>query len=51
MLEYGREFRTVPSAVHSIHANLELANMDFEDFSAGAHEDPDGVYRCFWAAG
>ncbi|MEU3188194.1 hypothetical protein ABZ707_28960 [Streptomyces sp. NPDC006923] len=47
MVEFGREFRTVPSGVHSIHANLELANMDFEEFSASAHEDSEGVFRAF----
>ncbi|GHJ37341.1 hypothetical protein [Streptomyces sp. TS71-3] len=47
MVEFGREFRTVPSGVHSIHANLELANMDFEEFSSNAHEDPEGVFRDF----
>ncbi|WP_327425655.1 DUF6924 domain-containing protein [Streptomyces sp. NBC_01230] len=47
MVEFGREFRTVPSGVHSIHANLELANMDFEDFSSSAHEDSEGVFRSF----
>lgn len=49
MVEFGREFRTVPSGVHSIHANLELANMDFEDFSSSAHEDPEGVFRSFFS--
>ncbi|MEW1642242.1 hypothetical protein [Streptomyces sp. NPDC091219] len=47
MTEFGREFRTVPSGLHSIHANLELANMDFEDFSAKAHRDPEGIFRSF----
>ncbi|MFJ3895484.1 DUF6924 domain-containing protein [Streptomyces sp. NPDC090083] len=47
MTEFGREFRTVPSGLHSIHANLELANMDFEDFSAKAHKDPEGIFRSF----
>lgn len=47
MTEFGREFRTVPSGLHSIHANLELANMDFEDFSAKAQKDPEGIFRSF----
>ncbi|MFI6334083.1 DUF6924 domain-containing protein [Streptomyces sp. NPDC050535] len=47
MVEFGREFRTVPSGVHTIHANLELANMDFDEFSASAHEDSEGVFRSF----
>ncbi|MFE2073001.1 DUF6924 domain-containing protein [Streptomyces misionensis] len=46
-VEFGREFRTVPSGVHSIHANLELANMDFEAFSSRAHDDSEGVFRSF----
>ncbi|MFE7439663.1 DUF6924 domain-containing protein [Streptomyces chartreusis] len=51
MHEFGREFRTVPSGVHSIHANLELANMDFQDFSSSAHEDSEGVFRFSSTAG
>lgn len=47
MVEFGREFRTVPSGVHEIQANLELANMDFEEFSSSAREDPEGVFRSF----
>jgi hypothetical protein len=47
MVGIGREFRTVPSGVHSIHANLELANMDFEDFLSSAHEDSERVFRSF----
>lgn len=47
MVGSGREFRTEPSGVHSIHANLELANMDFEDFLSSAHEDSEGVFRSF----
>ncbi|MFE7069270.1 DUF6924 domain-containing protein [Streptomyces sp. NPDC057620] len=46
-IEFGREFRTVPSGAHSIHANLELANMDFEEFSSSAYEDSEGVFRSF----
>ncbi len=44
---YGREFRTVPAAVHEIHGNRELGNMDFQDFSGCAHLDPDRVFRGF----
>jgi hypothetical protein len=47
MVEFGREFRTLPSGVHEIHANLEMANMDFEEFSSSACEDPEGVFRSF----
>jgi hypothetical protein len=50
MVEGGREFRTVPSGVHEIHVNLELANMDFDDFSSSAHEDSEGVFRSFSSA-
>ena len=47
MVESGREFRTVPSDVHSIHSNLYLANTDFEDFLSSAREDSEGVFRSF----
>lgn len=47
MVEGGREFRTVPSGVHEIQVNLELANMDFDDFSSSAHKDSEGVFRSF----
>jgi len=47
VVEIGREFRTVPSGVHSIHVNLELANMDFEEFLSSAHEDSERVFRDF----
>ncbi|MCX4460723.1 hypothetical protein OG585_50040 (plasmid) [Streptomyces sp. NBC_01340] len=47
MVEFGREFRTVPSGVHEIQVNVELANMDFEEFSASADADPEGVFRSF----
>ncbi|MEV6505615.1 hypothetical protein AB0M61_05735 [Streptomyces sp. NPDC051642] len=47
VVEIGREFRTVPSGVHSIHVNLELANMDFEEFLSSAHEDSERVFRNF----
>ncbi|GGW26521.1 hypothetical protein GCM10010381_08410 [Streptomyces xantholiticus] len=42
-----REFRTAPSGVHDIHANLSIANMDFEEFAEAASADPDGLYRSF----
>jgi hypothetical protein len=41
----GREFRTVPAQVHSIEANLSIANMDFEEFADAV--DPGGVFRGF----
>ncbi|WP_327128776.1 DUF6924 domain-containing protein [Streptomyces sp. NBC_01727] len=40
-----REFRTAPAAVHDIHANLSIANMDFEEFAEEASADPKGVLR------
>jgi hypothetical protein len=46
-IEFGREFRTVPSEVAVIHANLEITNMDFEEFAAAAHRDPEGVFQGF----
>lgn len=45
--EFGGEFRTTPAGVHEIHANLSIANMDFEEFAAAAHEAPDQVYSSF----
>lgn len=47
LTEFGRAFRTEPRGVHSIHANLELANMDFQEFSESAGADPEGVFRDF----
>jgi hypothetical protein len=43
--EPGRTFRVVPSNVPNVHANLWLANMDFQDFADSV--DPDGVFRGF----
>ncbi|MFI8399818.1 DUF6924 domain-containing protein [Streptomyces sp. NPDC085463] len=40
-----REFRTVPTAVHEIHANLTLGNMDFAEFAEAASATPDQVLR------
>lgn len=42
-----REFRTVPAGVHCVHANLSLANMDFEEYAETAAADPEGVFRSF----
>ncbi|MER6441723.1 hypothetical protein ABT275_36035 [Streptomyces sp. NPDC001185] len=41
----AREFRTTPAAVHDVHANLSLANLDFEDYAEAAVADPGGVLR------
>ncbi|MEV7521372.1 hypothetical protein [Streptomyces sp. NPDC091371] len=43
----AREFRTAPAGVHDVHANLSIANLDFEDYAAAAGEDPEGVFRGF----
>ncbi|MBV6698914.1 hypothetical protein KV557_17630 [Kitasatospora aureofaciens] len=41
----AREFRATPAAVHDVHANLSIANLDFEDFAEAALASPDGVLR------
>ncbi|MEV5384483.1 hypothetical protein [Streptomyces sp. NPDC052721] len=43
--EFGRQFRAVPETVLDIQVNMELANMDFPDFSSVAYKDPEGIYR------
>ena len=43
--EDSRPFRTVPSEIASIEANLSLANMDFFEFAESAGSD--GVFRGF----
>ncbi|MFH8224804.1 DUF6924 domain-containing protein [Streptomyces sp. NPDC018057] len=48
LTEYGRAFRTEPAGVHAISANLELANMGFQNFSAGAAAAPQQVFRADW---
>ena len=45
LTEPGRTFRVIPSNVGNVHANLWLANMDFEDYADSV--DPDGVFRGF----
>jgi hypothetical protein len=40
-----RAFRAVPDRIASITANLDIANMDFEEFAAAV--DADGVFRGF----
>ncbi|MFF4858262.1 DUF6924 domain-containing protein [Streptomyces rubiginosohelvolus] len=40
-----REVRVVPNAVHMVHGNLQLANVDFSEFVEDAAADPDGVVR------
>jgi hypothetical protein len=43
--QVGRTFRSIPSEVWPIVANLSLANMDFAKFADDT--DPDGVFRGF----
>ncbi|MFJ2438717.1 DUF6924 domain-containing protein [Streptomyces anulatus] len=45
-----REVRVVPDAVHLVHGNLQLANVDFPEFAEEAAADPDGVVRDLVAA-
>ncbi len=40
-----REVRVAPDAVHVVHGNLQLANVDFAEFVEDATADPDGVVR------
>ncbi|MGW6652876.1 hypothetical protein AMK23_25940 [Streptomyces sp. CB02130] len=40
-----REVRVAPDAVHMVHGNLQLANVDFAEFAEEAAADPDGVVR------
>lgn len=39
-----RDVRVVPGAVHMVHGNLQLANLDFREFAEAA-ADPEGVVR------
>jgi hypothetical protein len=41
----GRTFRSIPSEVEPIVANLSLANMGFAEFADNT--DPDGIFRGF----
>jgi len=43
--QVGRTFRSIPSEVEPIVANLSLANMDFADFADNV--DSDGIFRGF----
>jgi hypothetical protein len=43
--QVGRTFRSIPSEVEPIVANLSLANLDFADFADKA--DADGIFRGF----
>ena len=41
----GRTFRSIPSEVEPIVANLSVANMDFAEFADNTN--PDGIFRGF----
>ncbi len=43
--QVGRTFRSIPTEVEAIVANLSLANMDFFEFADNA--GPDGIFRGF----
>ncbi|MEU0188053.1 hypothetical protein ABZ312_44055 [Streptomyces sp. NPDC006207] len=45
-MAFGRECRVVPHIVHSMHGNLNIASMDFEEFASVARRDHEGIYRC-----
>jgi hypothetical protein len=38
-------FRSIPSEIWSIDNNLNIANMDWEEFAGAA--DEDGIFRGF----
>ncbi|WP_443052162.1 DUF6924 domain-containing protein [Streptomyces sp. NBC_00250] len=40
-----REFRAAPAAVHDVHANLTLGNMDFAEVAAAASAASDQALR------
>jgi hypothetical protein len=43
--QVGRTFRSIPSEVEPIVANLSIANMDFAEFADNTN--PDGIFRGF----
>lgn len=47
LTEFGRAFRTIPTGVHDVHANLSIGNLGFEEYAASAQDDPEGIYRSF----
>lgn len=46
-MEFGREFRLVPTAVSEMHVNLTIANMDFPDFSGSAVDNDQRIHQGF----
>ncbi|MCX4451579.1 hypothetical protein [Streptomyces sp. NBC_01789] len=40
-----REFRTMPAAVHGIHTDLVLGNVNFAEYAEAAGEEPGRVLR------
>jgi hypothetical protein len=45
LMESRQPFRCVPAALGSVEANLNIANMDWEEFAESAGED--GIFRGF----
>jgi len=43
--QVGRTFRSIPSELEDIVANLSIANMGFAEFADNT--DPDGIFRGF----
>jgi hypothetical protein len=43
--QYGATFRVIPSEMWSVHNNLTISNMDWEEFAANA--DSDGIFHGF----
>ncbi|MEU8712418.1 hypothetical protein [Streptomyces sp. NPDC048663] len=44
---YSGSVRTLPTAIHDIHANLSIANLDFADVAEAARADGAGIFRSF----
>ncbi|MFJ3529443.1 MULTISPECIES: DUF6924 domain-containing protein [unclassified Streptomyces] len=40
-----REFRALPAAVHGVHVDLALGNVDFAEYAGAASAEPDQVLR------
>lgn len=46
-LDAGLSFRVIASQMAEVDTNLDIANLDFGDFSRAAASAADGVYRGF----
>ncbi|MFJ5645648.1 DUF6924 domain-containing protein [Streptomyces sp. NPDC093223] len=44
---YSGSGRTLPIAIHDIHANLSIADLDFADVAEAARADAAGIFRSF----